>query len=323
MGEYIVSAVIVAAGVALLLIGLYRNPLLSVCFKSLFLLAAQAVGARRRMVSVDGPSGCRHWVYLEAGDSQKPVMVLLHGFGVDKYVWLHYVKAFKHEYHIIVPDLPGFGDAYCPDQPADYSIDAQVSGLICFLDTLGIEDAHVAGNSMGGMIAARFSLACPQRVKTLVLLNAAGLQSVNESGLDRMYRDGDIALLPETADELDTLLNLVSARPVRLPRFIKSFILHDLALRRSSLEQAFHDIMVYRHQHPLNECLPEIPVPTLIIWGQQDGLLDASAAKLAADSLPDGRYVVLENTGHAPMVESPSATIACHRALLKTAEAEG
>ena len=211
----------VAIALALVLVFVARYWLLAQVVKVIYLVTALAFGARKRRIDVmDGQT----WHYLEAGSHEKPVLLLLHGFGVDKFVWLPYIKAMKEDYHIIAPDLPGFGDAYSQRVPVDYSVYGQVEALQKFVEHLDISSFHLAGNSMGGLISAMFCIACQNRVRTLVLMNAAGIASSRKSDLDVMFEKGELVLLPRTIEELDRLFAMIAVKPVRLPWIFKKHL---------------------------------------------------------------------------------------------------
>ncbi|MDE2150467.1 MAG: alpha/beta hydrolase, partial [Gammaproteobacteria bacterium] len=106
--------------------------------------------------------------YLDGGTAgdDREALVLLHGIGADKDQWNRVTRCLRGRFRVIAPDLPGFGDSDKPPQ-ADYSIPAQVENLKRFLDALGLDRVHLGGNSMGGLIAARFAARYQRRVITL------------------------------------------------------------------------------------------------------------------------------------------------------------
>src|SRR3546814_16125165 len=93
-------------------------------------------------------------------------------------------------YHVIAPDLPGFGENERNPQLA-YDIAAQTERLKDFIDALGLDRPHVAGNSMGGWIALRYALAYPDALASLILLNTAGVKGANESELEKQAANKD------------------------------------------------------------------------------------------------------------------------------------
>ncbi|MEL6367327.1 MAG: alpha/beta fold hydrolase, partial [Pseudomonadota bacterium] len=102
------------------------------------------------------------WRYLEKGESNHDVVLLVHGFGADKDTWLAYVPHLGSHYRVICPDLPGFGDA-TDEVVSDFTPKQQAERLLAFMCALGIESAHVVGSSMGGFIAAWMAMLAPRR----------------------------------------------------------------------------------------------------------------------------------------------------------------
>src|SRR3546814_6124508 len=91
------------------------------------------------------------------------------------------------DYHVIAPDLPGFGqNERNPDLA--YDLQAQTARLKAFADTLGLSRPHVGGNSMGGWIALRYAIEYPDALASLILLNNAGVNGANESELQKQDR---------------------------------------------------------------------------------------------------------------------------------------
>ena len=117
--------------------------------------------------------------YLDSGAPSQPApgnpgatpLVLLHGIFAEKDHWVDFARPLTSQYRVIAPDFPGFGESTrLDDQPYDYA--AHIQRLGALLDALGIEKAHLAGNSMGGTIAALFALQHPERVASVAFIGA-------------------------------------------------------------------------------------------------------------------------------------------------------
>src|SRR5262249_45328254 len=102
-----------------------------------------------------------------------PPLLLIHGLGGVWQNWLLTIPAFMDRYRVVAPDLPGFGGSEMPTGRISIQGYARVVDELC--TRLGRESPDVIGNSMGGFIGAELALAFPTRVKTLVLVSAAGL----------------------------------------------------------------------------------------------------------------------------------------------------
>ena len=115
-------------------------------------------GLEQDSVEVDG----FEMPYLAGGEG--PTLLLLHGFTADKDNFSRVAKHLTRDFRVVIPDLPGFGEASAPED-ADYGLDAQVARVAGFMEAVGIEGAaHVGGSSMGGYIAASLALVHPDTV---------------------------------------------------------------------------------------------------------------------------------------------------------------
>lgn len=132
-------------------------------------LERRAAGIRTRVVDVDGVR-----VTIDEARPGAPggTVVLLHGFSADRDVWVRHARHLP-DHHVVVPDLVGHG-ATPFVEGAGYSGAQQAARVLRLLDVLGVERAHLAGNSMGGLVAANVALAAPDRVRSLALLDAIG-----------------------------------------------------------------------------------------------------------------------------------------------------
>ena len=110
-------------------------------------------GMVQKSVTVDG----RTWPYLEGGDRTKPLLLLVHGFAGDKDNWSMIAPYLTRDYHVIAPDLPGFGENERNPELA-YDIAAQTRRLKAFADTLGLDRPHLGGNSMGAVSYTHLTL---------------------------------------------------------------------------------------------------------------------------------------------------------------------
>lgn len=268
-------------------------------------------GLRQKSVRV----GDMEWPYLEGGDPAGKALVLVHGFGGDKDNWAFYAPYVKEGYRLIFPDLPGFGEN---DRSfdIDHSIGAQSARLKLFLDNLGIAKCHLGGNSMGGAIALRFALEHPERLYSLTLLNNAGVIGTEESELQKLVEKGEIPLVPRVLADIDRLLAFVAYKPRFVPRQFKKLVFAEIKPHEKLLDKIFDQIAEEALHNPLNDRLKEIKLPTQIIWGRHDRLLDVSCAIVQHEAIPHSELVIFEDVGHVPMIEKPAETARHHLAFL-------
>ena len=268
-------------------------------------------GLRLESIDVDGVT----WPYLEGGNPSGDVMLLVHGFGGDKDNWPLYARQLRRNYRILAPDLPGFGDnAKNPD--IDYRIAAQAKRLDAFMGALGIERFHIAGNSMGGFIALRYALDYPDKLNSLTLLNNAGVSSVTKSEVEIAADRGENVLVVGSVEEFAQLLDFVTEKPVPFPKIMLDHVGNKLVEQRNFLDTIFWSLHDDMHNHPLDDRLHEISMPTLIIWGDHDRVLDVSCTQLMKARIPTNECVVFEGVGHVPMLECPAETASAHRGFI-------
>jgi pimeloyl-ACP methyl ester carboxylesterase len=269
-------------------------------------------GTVQKSVTVEG----RAWPYLEGGDPAKPTLLLVHGFSGDKDNWSFLAPYLTRDYHVVAPDLPGFGEN--ERNPAlAYDIAAQTARLKAFVDALGLERPHIAGNSMGGWIALRYALDYPDALASLILLDNAGVNGTNESDLQKQAANEDYnPLVLASLEDADRLVAMVVHKPPYVPQRLKPVLYADALRYRDQLDAAFWVIATEMRDHPLNDRLGEVKVPTLIIWGRHDRLIDVSCVAELERGIAGSRSHVFEHVGHVPMVEDPKATAAVMREFL-------
>lgn len=305
-----------------ILIILIAVPVIAIAFLYLFYpakLVAFAIrslrkrgGMVQKSVRVDG----RDWPYLEGGTPGGTPLVFVHGFGGDKDNWSMIAPHLKDRFHIIAPDLPGFGEnSRDPELP--YDIASQTARLKGFLDALGIARPHLAGNSMGGWIALRFAIDYPDALASLILLNNAGVIGAGESDLQKQAANEDYnPLILADIKDADRLMAMVVHRPRWIPARFKPVMFGESLKHKALLDQIFWVIATEGRDAPLNDRLDAVKVPTLILWGRHDRLIDVSCVAVLDAGIADSEAHIIEHVGHVPMVEDAKASAAIIRAFL-------
>ena len=269
-------------------------------------------GMVQKSVAVDG----RIWPYLEGGDPAKPLLLLVHGFAGDKDNWSMIAPYLTCDYHVVAPDLPGFGENERNPDLA-YDLHAQTARLKAFADTLGLQRPHVAGNSMGGWIALRYAIDYPGALASLTLLDNAGVNGANESPLQKQAANEDYnPLVLANLEDADRLVAMVVHKPPYIPSRLKPVLYADALKYRDQLDMIFWVIATEGRDHPLNDRLGEVKVPTLIIWGRHDQLLDVSCVPVLEAGIAGSVAHIFDHVGHVPMIEDPKATAAVMKGFL-------
>ena len=256
-----------------------------------------------RLVEHTIRAGGHDLVYLDRGSGEP--MLLVHGFGGDKDNFTRVAGLLVRRYRVIIPDLPGFGDA-TRDPGARHTVADQVERLQAFAAALGLDTFHLGGNSMGGFIAAEFAARHAHRVASLWLLDAAGTAAAQDTPMVRHYLEGgEFPLLLKSTDGIGPLLKAIASRPPLLPPSVKTVL-----ARRAVADHALHARILDEVAHgspTLEDRLPQITAPTLIVWGGEDKVLSPQGAVVLHERLPHSRVVLMPGIGHVPMMEAPRA----------------
>lgn len=250
--------------------------------------------------------------YREEGVSEADVpIILIHGTGSSLHTFNDWVSRLKVNYSVIRMDIPGHG-LTGPFPNRDYSIEAYVKFLKHFLDKKGIDKCIIGGNSLGGHIAWQFTATHPDRVKKLVLIDAAGYPNESKS-TPLAFQIAKIPLIKNMFTFITP--KAVARKSVENVYADKSKVTTDLAMRyfeltlRPGNRQAFVDRLSEENNPASYHLISNISQPTLILWGDQDLLIPIENAKLFQKDIPNNTLVILNNTGHVPMEENPSESL--------------
>jgi len=261
-------------------------------------------GLEHKSIVMDGET----WHYLDGGPTEAPVVLLLHGFSADKDNWTRFSKKLTDQYRVIAPDLPGFGES-ARRLERDYSVSAQSDWLHDFAAALKLDRFHLGGNSMGGFIAAFYAYRYSSQVESLVLINNAGITSPNASEMQLALERGENPLLTSSAEDFDRLLGFVSYRQPFVPWPAKG-VLAQRSFENSAFNRRIFDSYKDARAVSLEPILADIKQPVLIIWGEFDRVLDVSSIDVMRPLLPQAKVVIMQDTGHIPMLERPQETSA-------------
>ncbi|MDG9780653.1 alpha/beta fold hydrolase [Metapseudomonas otitidis] len=253
------------------------------------------------------------FAYYDGGPKLGETIVMVHGFGADKDNWLRMARHFSSRYHVVVPDLPGFGESSRPT--GSYDVGTQAERLADFIQALGVGKVHLVGNSMGGHIVALYAARYPDRVRSLALFDNAGVTAPHKSELFDLLEQGrPNPLVVTRVSDYDRLMDFVFVDPPVLPAPLKRY-LADRAIANQAHYEAVFQQLVQRYI-PLEPELPKIQAPTLLLWGDKDRVLDVSSLGVMKPLIPHASTVVMKDCGHAPMIERPAETARHYQAFL-------
>lgn len=251
--------------------------------------------------------------YYEGGPADGETILMVHGFGANKDNWLRFAKHFTQRYHVIALDLPGFGESSKPE--ASYDVGTQVERLAAFTKALGIEKLHLIGNSMGGHISALYAARHPEQVLSVALLDNAGVTAPNKSELFEILQRGEPnPLVVKSPEDFSRLVSFVFVEPPPLPDTLNRYLAERAIANSAHYDKIFKQLM--ERYIPLEPELPKIQAPTLLLWGDKDRVLDVSSIEVMQPLLKKPSVVIMQNTGHAPMIERPEETAKHYQAFL-------
>ena len=239
--------------------------------------------------------------YQSAGSGD--VIVFIHGNTGDHRHWDDQFDFFSKNYRIVRYDVRGFGQSSLPVENESYT---DYEDLGTLLDHLDVRSAHIVGWSMGSAIAVDFSLACPDRVKSLTLV---GPWVFGYSSLAQQAMNADIA-------EVGTVITEVGQGAavdawMKAP-FFSATIVDPVAGEKFRQIANDYSFWAFTHSSPQRVLEPsvggrisEIQVPTLILTAEHDIPACLEVADLLDESLPDSRKITIEETGHLLHMEKP------------------
>ena len=255
------------------------------------------------------------WTYLEGGTENKDTIVFIHGFGMSKDRWIPMLSYFGKKYHVIAPDIPGFGENIIVEGET-YNAATMVKLLNAFLEAIKVSDFHMIGVSMGGGISGCYAGVYPKKVKKLVLMDAAGIKAPVLSPFWKLYKEtGENLMLWDTPEEFKKLIKNVFHKPPKFPdHFIEYFV--EQKVKRLPMEKKVFSAMVKDGHNVLGERLSLIKARTLILWGDKDRIIDVSTVKVLENKLANSKTVIFKDVGHVPYLEVPDKTYqACDKFL--------
>jgi pimeloyl-ACP methyl ester carboxylesterase len=270
---------------------------------------------------VDLPGGF-HVHFQDDGNPDLPLLVLLHGFGDSFTSWEGWVRELKPKFRVISLDFPGHGLTRAPE---GYVLGGE--GLADFVDAfaaqLALPKFAVAGNSMGGGAAWQLAVRHPDRVDALILVDAAGFPNEKPPAEVPLafkilqYRIGR------------ALLRNIDNRPLieeglKTDVYDKSVITPAIVDRWAEFQRApgHRAILMALNPRAQAQATPEllgtIKVPTLVLHGENDVLIEPASARKFAAAIAGAKLVTYPHVGHLPQIEIPQRSAADVAAFLET-----
>lgn len=230
--------------------------------------------------------------------------IIMHGTGGHLEAFIKNLRALGEHYRVILYDFPGHG--WSTPTTVDLEIDDYMDHLIAFMDELGIERAHLSGESLGGWVAVKFAAKYPERVRKLIL-NTPGGTMARPEVMERIRELSQAAADDPSNDRIRARLEWLMADPATVteelvrvrqgvysrPGFAVSMT-HILCMQSPEVRQ---------RNLVTEEELASITAPALVIWTSDDPSGPAKAGLDMSEKIPNGEFQLIENAGHWPQWE--------------------
>jgi pimeloyl-ACP methyl ester carboxylesterase len=279
-------------------------------------LLATGAAPNARVVNVEG----RRTVIATAGRSSDPALVLIHGFGGSTFGWRHVMEPLASSgWYVVALDLPGFGLAK-KGWGGAYDHASHARFVLAVMNQLQINQAVLAGHSMGGNVVSWVAALAPERIRALAFIDAAIVSpTVTPSSAARTalslppLRRATRILIRSAFTEAtfgELLSSAFAVKSAATPETIRGYAaasqLEDWDL---ALLGILRDAGANALPAPVEEIVAHsgAAIPTLILWGSEDSWVPITAGEVLHEALPAATYVVLPGLGHVPFEEAPAA----------------
>ena len=249
---------------------------------------------------------------LEAGEGHP--LVYLHGF-LEPGGWAEHLELLARDYRVLAPAHPGFAGSSRPDWME--SVEDLAYLYLEFIERLDSREVRVVGHSLGGWVAAELAVRCSHAINRLVLVDAVGLRTLPDPAGPAGGSIADWLVLDSTTVRgLAWHDEAAAPCPLELPG--------DPGLGEEALVRIFQDREAashygwrpFFHNPRLSRWLHRVRAPTLVVWGEHDGIVPRSVGQAYSDCIPDARLEIVAAAGHLPHLERPRAFVDLVREFL-------
>lgn len=238
-----------------------------------------------------------------------PAIVMLHGSGPGVTGWSNFSENFPvlaEQFTVVIPDMPGFGRSPLPDLDRVYP-EVAAEAIIGLMDELGIDNAHLVGNSMGGYVATMMALEHPDRVNRMALMGPGGLAvnlyspqpSEGAKALHGFFANPSNEAMAAWVDTMVGNVDVVNPQMIqeRTERALQPGVIETTVKIFGSLREH-----AGKHTPPWARAA-SLTTPTLLIWGRDDRMLPYEQSVFAFRQLPNAELHVFSNCGHWAQIE--------------------
>lgn len=250
--------------------------------------------------------------FVEFGDKSKEQVLMIHGFGGSFDNFKHMFKLMQDDFYILAVDLPGFALSDLPNLDSigvDKYSEAYRDFFVFIINEFSLNNFHIVGNSLGGLMAWETAYAHSEKLKSVTLLASAGYET------DKVTKNATGWLKSWYAAPLFSK---------GLPKFMAKINMNNIYYDKSKvteegLNSQYYTInkegnfpfmltLALTGEQPDTSKISSIKVPTLIIWGENDKIIPAYHAEKFGRDIENSKVVVFEKCGHVPQLEMPQKT---------------
>jgi pimeloyl-ACP methyl ester carboxylesterase len=238
-------------------------------------------------------------------DGPGPVVVLLHGFPLNRKIWSAQEASVGSMYRVIAPDLRGHGESAAP--AGVYTMDDMAGDVLKLLDALQVDEPVVLGGlSMGGYVALSLLALAPERVRALMLIDTRASADTPEAARNREELARVVETSRSTKHVVDAMLPRLFSDETRSRRA------HLIGPVREGMERisprAVAGALRGMAQRPDRTAdLPSIAVPTLVMVGAHDVITPPEESRKMAAAIPNAQLAIIPEAGHLAPLENAAA----------------
>ena len=239
--------------------------------------------------------------YEERGSG--PVTVFIHGFPLDRRMWIGQLSGLAKNRRCVAVDLRGHGLSKIDEKEPAFSMDLFADDVAKTMDELGADQADICGLSMGGYVAFAFWRRHPARVRSLILADTKAEADADEA---KAGREKTAAMVREQGMEalwegLGAKLLASNPKEEDVARLKEMFLAQDPAVIAA-------DALAMRDRPDSSPDLSGITVPVLWVHGEEDQLMPVDGARATVEKIPGAKFAGIPSGGHMAPMENPQAT---------------
>ena len=254
--------------------------------------------------------------YRDVGKGE--AILLIHGTGASLHTWEKWIDILSPGYRVISFDLPGFG-LTGPDPNHNYQISRYTAILDSLMVKLKVDSFHIAGNSLGGLVAWRYTSQFPQKILTLNLIDAAGLPQPGKKP-PFIFQLAKLPVLSTLMQKVtpksiieNSMLDVYKNDQLVTEKLIDRYF--ELSLREGNRTAFVKRMSQLNEKLDIND-LKKITAPVLIQWGKHDRWIPLAKGYEFKKIIPKAELKIYDS-GHVPMEENPMETVEDYMIFLK------